>query len=269
MLAGAASGVLLPATVANAAEIEHLYEAQAIVTGQGESERARGFALGFVDVLVKVSGDPSLIGVPATASLAAEAGASISSFDYRDRMAGLPLHDEQGTRDRPYDLRMHFDPARVDSAIRTLGREPWGAARPRVAILLGVRDAETAYVLASDGARGLGQRQALAATAERRGLPIVLPDRAALERAGVSFAQLADADPAVADRLASAMSSDVALAGTLVWSEPALGWIAEWRMTWQGASHRWTERGVSFDDAFRDAIAGSERILSGHGAPER
>ncbi len=42
------------------------------------------------------------------------------------------------------------------------------------------------------------------------------------------------------------------------------GWGADRRPAWQGED-RWQIRGVNFDAAFRNAMAGSARILSGHG----
>jgi hypothetical protein len=57
----------------------------------------------------------------------------------------------------------------------------------------------------------------------------------------------------------------VALAGRLVWSDAALGWIAEWRLATADRMHRWRIRGVSFDDAFRSGLRGAAQVLSGHG----
>src|ERR1700720_3552077 len=85
-----------------ASAADDLYRAQAIVTGEGEAERARGFALCLEAVLVKVSGDPRLQGDPAAAALQAQAAGFVTGFDYHDRMAGIPVHDEQGTRERPF-----------------------------------------------------------------------------------------------------------------------------------------------------------------------
>ena len=44
---------------------------------------------------------------------------------------------------------------------------------------------------------------------------------------------------------------DLALAGSLVWSDEAMGWVADWRLAASGGDHRWGERGVGFDEAFR------------------
>src|SRR5262252_1596173 len=88
--------------VAKAANLDDLYQAQTTVTGQGEANRVVGFAQCLEDVLVKVSGDPRLIGDPAVAEMAGRAGSFVREFRYHDQMSGIPVHDEQGTRDPPY-----------------------------------------------------------------------------------------------------------------------------------------------------------------------
>jgi hypothetical protein len=55
--------------------------------------------------------------------------------------------------------------------------------------------------------------------------------------------------------------------GTLDWSDAAFGWVAHWQTDWNGRHAIWSERGVSFDDAFRAALAGALGVASGHGPP--
>ena len=248
-----------------AAAANDLYRAQAFVTGQGETERARGFALCFEAVLVKVSGDPRLARDPAAARLAAQASDFVIGFDYHDRMSGIPVHDEQGTRDRPFDLTVAFDPQKIDGALRSLGRTTWPEPRPRLAVILGVRDATASYVLSEDGERGLGQRQSLAAAAAQHGLPLVLPSSARLAAEHVTYGGLSSLSSSRLRSVAKANGGAAALVGTLVWTEAALGWTTHWRLRWHGREHRWQIRGVSFDDAFRNGIDGAMAVLSGHG----
>jgi uncharacterized protein len=252
---------------AAAGNVDDLYQARTIVTGQGEESRRRGFADCLEQVLVKVSGDPRLLDDPEITAMADEAGTFVADFHYRDRMAGIPVHDEQGTRDRPYDLTVSFDPTRIDTALRSLGHEAWGAPRPRVVVLVAVRLGTTTYLLASDGERGRDQREALADAAARFGIPMALPDQAALAKAGLSYESLPTIDLPRLDAAARTIGGDLALGGSMLWSEAALGWIADWRLGAQGKSYRWQIRGVSFDDAFRNAMAGAAQILSGHGQP--
>ena len=251
--------------VGRSAAASDLYRATAFVTGEGEAERARGFALCLDEVLVKVSGDPGISRDRVLTRLEAEAAGFVAGFDYHDRMSGIPVHDEQGTRERPFDLTVTFDPGKIDAALRRLGRAPWREPRPRLAVLLGVRDATAAYVLAEDGTRGLGQREALAQTASRRGIPVALPRTTLLEAHRLTYATLAAAAPKRLDALARVSGGDAALGGTLVWTEARLGWTARWRLVWDGRERRWQVSGVSFDDAFRNAMDHAAAILSGHG----
>jgi hypothetical protein len=136
-----------------------------------------------------------------------------------------------------------------------------------VAVFVGVDLGGATYLLARDGTPGRDQREALAETAARYRMPMALPDRAALAAAGLSYSALQATDLGRLDAVARAIGGDLALAGTLVWSEQALGWIADWRMQAGDQSYRWQIRGVGFDDAFRSAMSGAAQILSGHGEP--
>jgi len=135
-------------------------------------------------------------------------------------------------------------------------------------VFLAIQDQQTRYVLAQDGARGLSQRQALAAVAAKRALPMVLPKEALIERERFTYDALAAKAPPALAPAAEMAGGDATLSGTLVWTESALGWSANWRMAAQGNDYRWGVSGVSFDDAFRNAIDGALEILSGHGAPD-
>lgn len=258
---------ILPTSVgAEVNNTDELYQAHTIVTGQGEENRLRGFPLCLEDVLVKVSGDPRLIGDPRLAPLQVQARTFVASFGYHDRMAGLPTHDEQGTRDRPYDLIVQFDRDKIDAALRSLGSMPWTTRRPRVAVLVGMKQVAASYMLTADGDR-VGPRDALIAAAERRGIAIVVPSTRDLSIRGITFEDLAD-DAAALAGTAQALGADVALTGQTIWVAQELGWAASWSLATSDDVHHWHIRGVTFDEAFRNAVGGAAQILSGHGDPK-
>lgn len=256
-----ACGAGLPA--AAGAESD-LYRASAVVSGQGEENRAIGLAQCLEDVLVKVSGDPRLMTDRNVAELKRRAGEFVDRFAYRDRMSGVPIHDEQGSYDRPHDLSAEFDVAKIDEILRSLGRQPWLSPRPRVVVFLAVFGRKADFALASDGDADM--RTSLAAAAARVGLPMALPTSAQLEQRDLNASTLSRAD--VPKRETLATTEDVALAGTLQWSDEALGWVASWRMRSDATDYRWQIRGVGFDDSFRNGMRGAAQVLSGHGKPQ-
>lgn len=270
--------LLAAAVPARAAEIlggaeGGLYRATVIVTGREETRRA-GLRQAFLAVLAKASGDPRLLADPAAAALAeAEAPAAAAAFSYRDRMAGIPVHDEQGSRDRPYDLTGEFDPARVGAALAALGRKPWPEPRPAVLAVVLVQTGGSEFVLTAGSPHGRDMLDALAAAAEGMALPTIVPDAGLLKRLGsLSLATLFTPGPEFTDAT-TRLGAAATLIGTLLWSDTDRGWVAEWHLEAgeePGAAPpaRWRVRGVSFDAAFRSGVGGAAQVLSGNGAPE-
>lgn len=257
----AASGAGGAAQAGGTDELSPLYQATAIVTGTDVRSRPIGFAKCLRDVLVKVSGEPRLYGDPRVSALTARADAFVASFSYVDRMAGRPVHDEQGTRDRPYNLTVRFIPERVDKALADLGERPWRGTRPVVLPVLAVRFGSASYLLDAGGGAGAAQRAAFADEARDFGLTVRFPTDAELAAWDVTMG-------AFPSPHAAPPPHAVLVAGTLEFQEALPGWVGTWRMRWRGRDYPWGIRGVNFDEAFRDIVRGVVRVASGHGAPD-
>jgi uncharacterized protein len=238
--------IALLCSCANARADENLYRAQTAVTGQGEANRAIGFAACLEDVLIKVSGALKLAGDPRLAPYTSRAGEFVKHYDYHDQMSSTPTRDEQGTRDRPYDLTVDFDETKINDALAALGLKPWLARRPVLGVFVKMEQGPRKYIVTSDDKQSDLQRAALLAAAAKRGMSVVLPSAAA-----------SSARP----------HGDVSLVGHLVWSDSDLGWMTEWQLDVGGKPHRWQIRGITFDEAFRRSIGGAAQILSGNGDP--
>jgi uncharacterized protein len=241
-----------------------LYRAQAIVTGQGEANRIIGFASCLEDVLVKVSGAQKLAGDRRLAAYKSNAKSFVRAFSYHDQMSGKPHRDEQGTRDRPYDLTVDFDEGKIGDILKALTIKPWLSHRPRLAVFVEMKQGPKSYIVTSDGTQSDLQRDALLAAADRRGMDIVLPSAAALTKSNLNGAELKTAPSSTLASVAAEQGGEVALVGRLVWDDRELGWATQWRMDWRGRTHRWHVGGVTFDEAFRRGIGGAAQVLSGN-----
>ncbi|MFZ0987729.1 MAG: DUF2066 domain-containing protein [Xanthobacteraceae bacterium] len=247
--------------------LDDIYTTRAVVTGTDERNRPLGFRLCFEDVLVKVSGDAGILSDRRFAALAAAAGQYVSTFSYRDRFEGKPVHDEQGTYDRPHFLTCQFDPQKIDSVLKMLGRKPWLGHRPRLIMILIVHGRTNSGVLSEDGVFDPDMREALANAAQRYGLTVSLPSVVTLQdnRINIDTAESIPADRLL--RVAELSDGELPLVGDLRWSDAALGWVVNWRLAVNGRRHRWSVSGVNYDEAFRNAVRGTARLLSGNGQP--
>ena len=259
--------VLASIDVATAQVADDLYSAQTAVTGQGEANRLVGFAICLEDVLIKVSGAIRLAGDPRLADYKSRARDFVAAHSYRDQMSGTPTRDEQGTRDRPYDLTVHFDKTKIDALLGTLGIKPWLSQRPVLGVMIAMDLGARQYIVTSDAGQSFAAREALQAAAARRGMSIALPAKTALAIPGADAASLAKLPPSALAARAAGLGGEVTLAGRLRWDDRALGWNTEWQMAWQGRPHRWRFRSVTFDDAFRSALGDAAQIASGNGDP--
>lgn len=248
---------------------DSLYRAQAVVTGQGEPNRMIGFGVCLEDVLIKVSGQPMLASDHRLVAYKSKAKEFVSSFDYHDQYAGKPHHDEQGTRDRPYDLTVDFDDKKIDGILAKLGLKPWRSQRPVLGVFAEMQHGPKDYIVTSDGTQSDLQRDALAAAAGKRGMRFVLPDTTALTSASVTAAELSKTPPAKLSSIVAPQGGEAILLGRLVWDDNDLGWATQWRMAWHGKDYKWQFRGVTFDEAFRRGIGGAAQVLSGNGDPGR
>ena len=234
-----------------------LYSVTSVTSGTGEKNRDRALGPSLADVLVKVSGDPSLLDDPRVAAMQEKAGTLVATYDYRDLLNNRPPNHEQGTYDRPQYLTTTFDKAAIDAALKSLGPKPW-LSRPQVVAFLSVETmkGETFFVGGGGMAADDGKRSGMAA--DMRGSLM-----AAAERAGIPL--LLSAETSSPD---AAKAGEAVLSGLMAWRAEAKGWVADWTLVSRGRDYRWRDSGVGFDDAFRNAMRGTAQILSGNGRPE-
>ena len=156
---------------------------------------------------------------------------------------------------------MHFDKARIDTALRELGSAPWIGERPVVEPVLRVQGATgPAYLLSFDGAESAIQRNSFVRSGVTYGMAVRLPSQADLAAWTIT-----------ADHVASVGSTADCLivTGTLTFSQvEPFGWNGSFQTQWHGGNYHWEVAGVGYDLAFDALVRGALRVASGHDAPE-
>jgi hypothetical protein len=237
--------------------VDDLYRAQTIVTGTEEPERTRGFRETFETVVAKLTGDTRLMSDPRIRALAATPHRFVEAFEYEDRMKDIPIHDEQGTRERPHFLRVTFSRTAIDDALQHLGIAKWSADRPVVAVWLGIETAGGRFVLTDSGPEGYGQRAVLTETASRLGLPIALPPAS---RSTIAFDAVAN--ERISILRAAIPQADVHLVGRLTVRDDGY-WDIAWSFHAPRGVHQWSLSRVTFDRALKQGLANVAGTLSG------
>lgn len=250
------------------AHADNLYRAQTIVTGTGEPNRIEALGPCLEEVLIKVSGVQKLAGDARLAPYKAKAKDDVSGYSYHDQMSGIPIHDEQGTRDRPYELTVDFDPAKIADVLKQLGVKPWLGHRPVIAVFAGLQQGTNSYVILADGDRGSDQRDSLQGTAAKRGVPIVLPAANDVAKSGIDVTKLTRAEPSYLAGLVAGKGAEATLIGQLAWNDRKLDWSAQWQLDFEGKTYRWRLSAPTYDEAFRRGIGGVAQLMSGNGEPK-
>ena len=164
---------LLDAGPAAAQDASGLFTCRVIVTGTDLRERPAGLERCVRAVVVKVTGMPQLADDPRAFAIAGRAAGLVEDIVYLDRMTDLPRHDEQGTRDRPFDLVAHVDPEKLRAELASVGLKPW-LDRPTLLASVQVSTGAERFRLTADGLAGERQRRALLAAGETYGLRVAL-----------------------------------------------------------------------------------------------
>lgn len=229
---------VLAATPAAAQQEESLYAATVIVTGRDNlAERARGIGEALRLVLTKVSLDMEAASLAAEEGLLENPERLVTEYAYRDRKEGIQISDEQGTRDRSFELTVRFDPLRIDALLGEVGIMPVRGQRPEIGVALTIEDRASRYLVTQASQKGYGQRMALADAAKAFGLSVRLPDEE-------------DDDLDTPVRLDGQMS--ITASGH---------WDTEWRVTGNGGDERFVLKETTFDVAIREALLSSASFL--------
>ncbi len=222
--------------------VNNLYEAEVPVTGQSSEARANGIREAFAVVLVKVSGDRTLVNNPDLGSLLNRASGLIQQYRYKL----LPLAPAE-TEGPDRLLWARFDARAVNRLLRESGIPVWGETRPSMLLWLGQESGARRDLISPEQESAL--KSQLSRVADARGVPLIWP---LMDMEDQNAVQVSDLWGGFEEDIRSASDRylpDVILVGRL--SNLGRGsWRGEWILYLPDKVNRWQTQASS-----RDALA--------------
>jgi hypothetical protein len=199
--------------VGHAETVKGLYQVREPVSGQAPEERDQATQRALDTLVLRLTGDPKAAQSPGLAAIRKDPQQIISQYGFD---AGPPEV-----------LKVDFDPASTEQALRRAGLAMWGANRPSI---LGwwLNDSTEGSSLVGDGQASAAP---LRRAAQHRGLPLRLPLADLNEQIVATAPNLESADPSALHGASERYNADALLAVHA--REEGGQWQANWRL-WLG-----------------------------------
>lgn len=207
-------GCLSVVSLASHAEnLKGLYQVRQPVSSQAPEERDRATQAALDTLVLRLTGDPKAVQNPGLATIRKDPQQIISQFGFD---AGPPEV-----------LKVDFDPATTEQALRRAGLSLWGASRPSI-LSWWLNDSTEGSSLVGDGQAAAAP---LRAAAQHRGLPLRLPLADLSEQLVATAPVLDGTDPAPLRGASERYGADALLAVHA--HEEGGQWQAKWHL-WLG-----------------------------------
>lgn len=220
--------ILLACSIlARAEQVSDLSTASISVSDRSEQQLQDAFRRGLADVLVRLSGNTSVMTLPALQSAQANAKQYIQSYQYKA--------DSANEATDPLHVVIQFDQQALDSLLQASGQAVWAADRPLTLVWVRVND----NILSSSADDA--QTQVLHRVAAQRGLPILLPTMDMEDQGFIGVDDTTSFDAALLQSAEKRYGVHSLLAGYL--QPTATGWSARWLMMLDNEPVEWRAEG--------------------------
>ncbi|MCB1874612.1 MAG: DUF2066 domain-containing protein [Chromatiales bacterium] len=251
-------GLLVSCLPVWAARMEGLYDASVTVSDREADSRGPAIASALEKVLIKVSGDPQVIGSNELTGVLRDADRYVQQYRYDPA-----LQLEGPVAEPSWNLVVKFDPESVDRLLRERKLPVWGDQRPETLLWLVTESAGRRSLAGSDNdpeVFSLVRR-----LDSERGVRVLLPlldleDRSRLQAADV----WGDFSQAILDA-SERYKPDAVLVGRV--GREGGQWLGRWTLYQGDTRDRWESRAASRRDAVYDGLQQDATALALRFAP--
>lgn len=212
---------------ANAINVKTLYQSEIPVNNQSDAERLTAIQTAFDNVLVKVSGNVSIISNEKIQSSKKTAASLVEEYGY----STIPTALKKTT---PYLLNIRFDAQAINQLLREASEPIWGQNRPLILLWI---DSElpgrNPEILSNDSTNAVSELFKHVST--QRGLPLLLPLMDMTDMNHVSVTDIATVSTPNLLNAAKRYGSDALLIGRIQLDNT--GYKTEWTLL--NGSNQW------------------------------
>jgi hypothetical protein len=242
---------------ADAVVVKGLYDVEYPVPDQSRTVRTAVFNKGLEEVLIRISGDRSVLKnlVPGSASAYVQQFSYVDEEDDESAASGA-----QSTATEWYTLKIQYNAGKIISLLRENGLPVWGEHRSEAIVWLAVRDGANRYVLKQSDTSLLKDSTDQAAT--RRGVPLIWPVYDRKDRQKLAFA---DVWAAFSDQVMAASTrytKGPAIVGRLSWTGSE--WKGDWSVFVDNAAYGWSLSGSDYNTLVAQGIDLSADMIGKH-----
>ena len=241
---------LLAAGMAAVAQ-QGLFEATVPVVSQEPEQRASALRTALGEVLVRLTGDQSILADPGVQSILKSPGDFVEQYRY----FAAPGDEAQET----LQLRVGFNADALQQALRQQGVGYWGNERPVTLAWVAVDDNGERYLLSAESGKAV--QDIMSAAAARRGLPILFPLMDLEDQSRLQFTDVWGEFLAKIEDASSRYQPQAILVGRLQ-RERSGGWSARWTMQVAGDDRSWSDSSAVLDELLAENVDTATDMLA-------
>jgi hypothetical protein len=228
--------------LASASQVTGLYSAEVPVAGQTAEQRTEGIVRAFAQMLVKVTGNRQIAQRPELQGDLPLAPRYVQQYRYRLLSDQVPAANLTDTEEAGRLLMVQFDENAVQRLLRDRRLPVWGDNRPSGLVWLGFEGQGQRRVMRPEGDGQL--LNVMTQTADKRGIPLMLPLMDLEDQAGVQVADLWGDFELNIRRASERYSPDLIVTGKLTQLSGGL-WRAAWSLYHGQRVSRWQDEGTN------------------------
>lgn len=215
-----------PVTSVYAVKVFSLYKAEIPVVSQSSDVKEQAVKEGFLQVLIKVSGDPQIDKNPVIRTSLKKAEYYVHEYSY-----ALETPDSS-----EYLLRVNYEPSDIQRLLEKAGMGYWGENRPLILVWLVFRDKHNSDYIIGDEQPG-GVFYHMKQESKKYGLPIIFPVMDVSELNQISPRDVATVSIDTLETAAKRYSPEALLVGEMV--ESAQGMQSKWQLMFKDTQWNW------------------------------